>query len=266
MNNSIQAAPSGASPFDSIRHLDDHRVEFWYARELMPTLGYQKWQRFGMKESDQVSVVCRAIISCSNSGGVIDDNFVHLPKQVISTQYGLEPTVEDWKLSRQACYLVAMNGDVTKPEIAAAQSYFAFKTREAEATTQNSLHTGILNEILKTVQSLDRRLSEVESTPDVSSSTKELPQSILNIIDRRDKKQQAYTTLLEIRDQWCKAQGIEESVLGDYSFCEAARNGNVAEVLPLFDLVKFGSFTGLSRATLCRARKRMKDTEACRNR
>jgi hypothetical protein len=264
LHNSIQAAPSGVSPFDSIRHLDDRHVEFWYGRELMPTLGYEKWQRFGTKESDQVSVICRAIISCSNSGGVIDDNFVHLPKQVISTQYGLEPTVEDWKLSRQACYLVAMNGDVTKPEIAAAQSYFAFKTREAEATTEGS--SQILNEILKTVQSLDRRLSGVESTANPRPSRDELPQSILNIIDRRDKKQQAYANLLEIRDQWCKAKDIKDSAMGDYSFCAAVKNGEVAEVLPLLDLVKFGTFTGVSRSTICRARKRMKDTESYRNR
>lgn len=39
---------------------------------------------------------------------------------------------EDWKLSRFACYLIAQNGDPEKAEIAAAQSYFAIKTREAE--------------------------------------------------------------------------------------------------------------------------------------
>ena len=133
MNTIIKAAPSGTSPFDSIRQIEEG-TEFWLARQLMPMLGYQKWQRFGTKESDQVSVVCRAIISCSNSGGVIKDNFLHLPKQGT----GFSAIAEDWKLSRQACYLVAMNGDVTKPEIAAAQSYFATKTREAEVNAKLS--------------------------------------------------------------------------------------------------------------------------------
>ncbi len=130
MNNNIQAACDGVSPFNSIRRVEED-TEFWLARELMPILGYQKWERFGAKEGNQVSVVCRAIISCSNSGGVVLDNFIHFPKQGT----GFSAIAEDWKLSRQACYLVAMNGDVTKSEIAAAQSYFAIKTLQAETTT-----------------------------------------------------------------------------------------------------------------------------------
>jgi hypothetical protein len=128
-NNITNTASSGNSPFDSIRRTDGTEVEFWLARELMPMLGYLKWERFGAKESAQVSAVCRAIISCENSGGIVSDNFTHFPKQ--GTRQN--STSEDWSLSRYACYLVAMNGDVTKPEVAAAQSYFAVKTLEAEA-------------------------------------------------------------------------------------------------------------------------------------
>ncbi|ORL11619.1 phage antirepressor KilAC domain-containing protein [Prescottella equi] len=43
--------------------------------------------------------------------------------------------MEDYELSRFAAYLVAMNGDPNKPEVAAAQSYFAIRTREAETRT-----------------------------------------------------------------------------------------------------------------------------------
>lgn len=39
---------------------------------------------------------------------------------------------EDYRLLRLGFYLTAMNGDPRKPEVAAAQSYFAIKTREAE--------------------------------------------------------------------------------------------------------------------------------------
>jgi hypothetical protein len=131
--------------FDSIRHLDDDGVtEYWWARELMPLLGYIKWERFGAKESDhrRVSAVCRAIISCSNSNGVVSSHFTHFPMRGSGLDSMLSDKIpEDWKLSRFACYLTAMNGDVTKPRIAAAQAYFVTKAREAELFATNQPQT-----------------------------------------------------------------------------------------------------------------------------
>jgi BRO family, N-terminal domain len=125
-------------PFDSIRHLDDKEKEYWLARELQKILGYTKWQRFE-------DAIDRATISCEAAGGSKALHFNHLPGAVS----GSGRTGDDYKLSRHGCYLVAINGDVRKPEIAAAQSYFAIKTREAElrdgiespifATTMKSL-------------------------------------------------------------------------------------------------------------------------------
>lgn len=107
------------SPFDSIRHIDENNQEFWYARELMGLLGYKTWQKFN-------NAIKRAFVSCQNTQN--DATMHFLPRSVKSKGR----TADDWKLSRLGCYLVAMNGDPNKPEIAQAQSYFAVKAREAE--------------------------------------------------------------------------------------------------------------------------------------
>jgi hypothetical protein len=107
------------TPFDSIRRVDEHGNEYWYARELMLILGYDKWQNFHKN-------VKRAYIACQNSYNTVAEHF--LPTSVKTG--GRD--ADDWKLSRLACYLVAMNGDPSKPEIASAQAYFAISTHEAE--------------------------------------------------------------------------------------------------------------------------------------
>jgi len=114
------------SPFDQIKKIDEQGYEYWLARDLMSILGYQQWRQF----EDAIS---RAIAACENIGQDSKKHFLRLPAK----SSGGRPR-EDFQLSRYGCYLTAMNGDSRKPEIAAAQNYFAFKTREAELAPQNS--------------------------------------------------------------------------------------------------------------------------------
>lgn len=111
------------SPFDSIRHTDKDGNEYWTAREVMPLLGYPRWQRF-------IDPLERAKTSLQVQNGS-DAVWEHFSSLTVKNNGKGRPK-KDYKLSRYACYLIAMNGDPRKPEIASAQSYFAVKTREAE--------------------------------------------------------------------------------------------------------------------------------------
>ena len=109
--------------FDDIVHEADG-VEFWYARELMPHLGYERWENFN-------NAIKRAIDSCQNAEIEVLDHFREVTKMV-TLGSGAERQVKDFMLTRYACYLIAQNGDPKKEEIAFAQSYFAVQTRKQE--------------------------------------------------------------------------------------------------------------------------------------
>ena len=155
MTNNIISIDPNNSPFDSIRHFDEHGIEFWKARELMKLLGYAKWQRF----EDAIE---RAKASCDISDQSVESNFLHLPPSVNSTTVRVSG---DYQLSRFACYLVAMNGDPRKPEIASAQSYFAIKTREAEI---------IIPQQSVEIESLKLRVQLAEAERDAAIAQKNL--------------------------------------------------------------------------------------------
>ena len=113
--------------FESIKHIDENGVEFWYARELMIVLEYKQWRRFEQ-------VIERAKEACKNSNISIDDHFADVGKIVRAGATNKD--IGDIKLTRYACYLIAQNGDSRKKAIALAQTYFAVQTRKQEITRQ----------------------------------------------------------------------------------------------------------------------------------
>lgn len=122
MSNEI--ARYSEETFESIKHVDEYGREFWYARELQHVLEYTQWRRFA-------DAIERAKLACSNSGYDVTEHFADAGKSSPMPHGGVR-ILEDYKLSRYACYLIVMNGDPRKEVIAVGQTYFAVKTRQQE--------------------------------------------------------------------------------------------------------------------------------------
>jgi DNA-damage-inducible protein D len=102
--------------------------EYWMARDLQLLLGYAHWQNFQQ-------VIERARMACESAGGNPAHHFIET-NEVMTGGKGAQIQRGDWFLSRYACYLVAMNGESSKPEIGLAQTYFAVQTRRQEVQDQ----------------------------------------------------------------------------------------------------------------------------------
>lgn len=171
------------SPFDSVRQHDAQGTEFWSARDLMPLLGYPLWQHF-------LPVLERARITAANQGHDVEAVFT--VNRENSGARGGRPR-EDYLLSRYAAYLVAMNGDPRKAEVAAAQSYFAIRTREAE----------------------------VAATPAAPAELSRM--EILQLALAAEKENEALKQELEVARPRAEAFDSFLSSAGDYSVNEAAK-------------------------------------------
>ncbi len=123
--------PAASNTFERIKRATPSGAEFWSARELARVLEYSEFRHF-------LPVVEKAREACLNSTRLVDDHFEQI-LEMVGIGSGAQRPVEDWKLSRYACYLVIQNADPSKPLVALGQSYFAVQTRRQELADEEAL-------------------------------------------------------------------------------------------------------------------------------
>lgn len=103
----------------------ENGIIFWWASDFMHMIGYDSMDVFH-KVMDRTT---SALISL----GVKHYDHIIPVKRNLNGRI-----VDDFKLTRFACYMIAMNGDPKKQEVALAQAYFVEQARKFEVFVQGA--------------------------------------------------------------------------------------------------------------------------------
>ncbi|MBU4303564.1 MAG: DNA damage-inducible protein D [Candidatus Omnitrophica bacterium] len=117
-----------SSVFESIKKINEQKMEYWSARELSKIFEYSEYRHF-------VPVIAKAKDACNNSGHAVSDHFEDI-LEMVDIGSGAKRNIEDVKLSRYACYLIVQNADPAKEIVALGQTYFAVQTRRQELSDE----------------------------------------------------------------------------------------------------------------------------------
>lgn len=165
-SSAVEMVVAGASPLDALKQTRLDGSEFWSARDLSDEMRYDQWRNFA-------AAVDRARVSVGNQGQDPEHHIAGASKMV-RLGSGAERAVDDFHLTRFGAYLTVMNGDPRKPEVAAAQAYFAIRTREAEmapaapALTGAELFAHAVLEAQAMLAAKDERIAELEPKAEIA--------------------------------------------------------------------------------------------------
>lgn len=147
---------------EALKRVSPKGTDYWMAREIGSVLGYQVWARFE-------PVIERARTAMAASGNIDPSHHIAQTSRLMGRGKGAQASGIDFFLTRGACYLIAMNGDTSKPEIAAAQLYFAARTRQSELADALAADEKRL-ELRDKVSDSMKRVSGVAQSAGVSSN------------------------------------------------------------------------------------------------
>lgn len=102
---------------------NENGITFWWASDIMTMMSYPDMKSFQ-------KVIDRATKAFASLNIPVFDNIFPQNRELDGK------LIQDYKLTRFACYLIVMNGDPKKQEVAIAQAYFAQQTRKFELYIQ----------------------------------------------------------------------------------------------------------------------------------